>query len=241
MLRKVPPFPNERLVQLLSKLIMPSGSENTTKEAGDFFREACTDVAAYPKELQAALIPLLENDQDRQHYAFLSNCIEEDLPVTVLKEYVSYHQHLPKGFVSTYLLAALRHYPQLPQLDDYSTATGEARDHISALLTVTKNFREESHRKFSPQAQPLSTQNQEQREPAKSFTLPVKMVPASRTKKDHTKAIVITDDALVQFIVDNHGKATWIADLIIERQTVDTLLLDTIINSTATAVSEGGL
>ena len=230
---KVYPFPNERLVDLLYNNIMPNGK--SSEEAKDFFLEARSTVATYPKKLQEALVPLLENDPDRHHYIFLVGAIEEDVPHVVISEYVAYHEHVAPSSVNTYLLGALRHYPQLPELDNYSNANDDTRETINALLTVTARLEKENTER--------RLRNNVVRDKTLGIFhgLPLEYLKPKRVAHGLVRAMVISSEPLVQLIVDNPDKADHIADIVIDRDTVDVPFIDSIINSSTVAVSTGTL
>lgn len=232
-MRRVLPAPNDRLMELLRAQIMPNW-HHSSEESKEFFLEARHDIAAYPVALQEALVPLLENDEDRRHYKFLMECIEEDTPYVLINEYVAYHPYLATNTPNIRFLTALRCYPQLPTLDDYSTATGGTRTQITALLTVKARLREEALQRMKINSRGL-------RWPDFYSGIPLSTEKLKRPIHGQTRATVISETDLVQLIVDHPDKAGQIGDLIIERGTVDVEYISSIINSAAPAVSGGRL
>lgn len=227
---------NERLVTLVTANMVPEldYSKPDNDIINNYVESIKTGIAKHSERQQEAMVLLLEDDAEYSHLELLRALLAHNNSPTVINEYVSYSHLFVRGIHWATLLGALRHYPQLPKMDDYSMATGVVREQTEALITVAQRL--------------ISVTSYRRAIEVKTGSLPPQHTLPLRFTKPHHYAIarevsaeVIVGDDLVQLIMDNPSAAIRIAMLILDRNTTDVEFIASAIVNASPAVADGVL
>jgi hypothetical protein len=114
---------------------------------------------------------------------------------------------------------ALHHYPQLPQVDDYSTADEKTKQACRGLMALTSQLME-ARRDFDSDNQPVA---------------------GIAHDYDNYNTPVIQDEGLVQLVVDRPEDAQRIAEVAIARVTTDAQTIISVMDYDIKSLSSGVL
>lgn len=199
---------NEQLVDTLIAYVADATNLNDPNDlriAREVFHE-------YPHDLLKQLVEqATSNKLSHLTIVHLSNSVDS----TSMREAVCFYPHLTtkSTFFAKALLHSLRNYPQLPQLDDYSTADETTRKQCIAIMVATEI---------------INSGVDEQGEFINSAT-----------DESGNFLELIRDPALVDLLIERPDQATSIANLVIERKTTDTKLIKSVLEHDNPALANG--
>jgi hypothetical protein len=169
--------------------------------------------------------PSFAGDEDRGGFLFtLVKNTTVRVSGSTVHEYIVYKSCFPQGATASSIMSyvrALHSYPQLPVMDSYAEADEATTAKVTALLRVTNDLNMRS-------LQDIFLKGGED-QPEGSSPLPVTYAPEPK----------ITDDSIVDLIVERPDLADEIADLIITKKVRDGALIREMIESKTQSIRDG--
>lgn len=164
---------------------------------------------------------------EEERGSFLYTLVKNDLvrvSGSTVHEYIAYKSCFSRGTTASSIMSyvsALHSYPQLPVMDSYADADGATTAKITALLSVTNNLNMRSLQDIFLKAG--------EDQPDSVASLPVTYDPEPR----------ITDDSIVDLIVERPDLADEITDLIVTKKVRDGALIREMIESGTQSIRDG--
>jgi hypothetical protein len=177
-----------------------------------------TTFTAYPEEVRRAILRHLNEAVPSPVLYFIQ---ESEWTAAMFSEYFAYQHELGNSDPERFL-TGLHCYPQLPEVEDYTTTNQRTQQQVKALLTVTREL----------VAKQTEISRYNVMDP-RLKELPLEYPDASGVK--------LKGDALIKLVLAHTEQADLITDIILERWTGDADLIRSILTSDSPAVSEGTL
>lgn len=116
-------------------------------------------------------------------------------------------------------IRALHMYPQLPQVEDYSTADEKTQEACRGLIQLSLRLRDERNR-FDSDNQPITTHDHDY---------------------DNYMTLTVASSELVQLVIDRPEDAGRIADIAVDRATTDAKAIASVLDYDTKSLSSGVL
>lgn len=195
-----------QIVSDMNRMMYPADeTPDFIHNAETIISKTVTALNAYPEKLRKTILDYIKTETHEKTRGVLY-WVQEGWTEATLNEWFSCEEVL-QDTQPDQLLRGVHLYPQLPQIEDYTTADERTQEQVTALLAVTARLEKE---KFA--------RERANRDDPTLNDFPLETV-------GYHQAVKLNNDGLIKLILDRPEQADQIAGIILERGTADAELI----------------